>query len=263
MKIFRNICLGLAAFVVGAACLFHFWAAPLYAVPILMYHSFDTPAGKGNLLSVSPEHFEQQMAFLKNNGYHVITLNELTDGLKAGRKFPHNTVVITIDDGYQNNYTYAYPVLKKYGFPATIFIATNLMDLNDAFLTWNEVLEMAHHGVDFGGHTKNHVYLPSITDKAVLWDEIAGSKAMIEKQAGVPAEYFCYPTGGFTPEIKAMVQKAGYKGACTTNRGYDLLNRTDFYEMDRVSVRNTDLGLKFANKLSGYYNLLRKGKPGA
>lgn len=239
---------------------FFYWMYSHRAVPILMYHSFDaSEKGKG-LLFVSPHHFEQQMAFLKKNGYQVIPLDELVDSLKAGKKFPHNAVVITIDDGYQSNYSYAYPILKKYGFPATIFLATSFMGTKKTYLTWDEIKEMAPNGITFGAHTKNHVHLPSITDRNILWDEIAGSKEVIEKQLGSPVMFFAYPTGGCTEEVKELVRKAGFRAACVIHDGHHMVSRKDFYELDRVSIRDTDVGGKFAVKLSGYYNFFRNGQ---
>jgi len=205
-----------------------------------------------------------QMKYIKDKSYNVISLDELVEGIKVGRKFKHNTVVITSDDGYENNYTYAYPILKKYGYPATIFLIANLIGKNEDFLNWDEVGEMAKNNISFGGHTKNHVYLPSIEKEDILWDEIAGCKELIEKHMGSRIDYFCYPTGGFTEKIKIIVKKAGYKGACTTNRGFDILNKKDIYELDRIAVRNLNpyTSLRFRIKLSGYYNVFRKGKTG-
>ena len=239
------------------------WIAPQYTVPILTYHSFSPVVTRGDLLSVSSDHFEQQMAYLKNNGYHVISLDELADGIVAGRDFPHNTVVITIDDGYQNNYQYAYPILKKYGFPATIFLITNFMDASVDFLTWAEVKEMAGHGISFGSHTKNHVYLPSVSNAALLQEEVVGSKEMLERQLGHRVTHFCYPLGGFSEESKAVIEKAGYRSACVTNRGYSPGNKSDLYELHRISVRDKDLALRFANKLTGYHAIFKKCRSGS
>ncbi len=266
-KIFKKrlIIIGLLILLVGS---YFFWLYPKYSVSILTYHSFDY--GKG-LLSVSPENFEKQMHYLKDKGFNVIPLDELVEGIKNKRKFPHNTIVITIDDGYVDNFTYAYPVLKKYGFPATIFLITNNLDSNPAFLTWDEVKEMSKHNISFGGHTKTHVYLPSVEKEDILWDEIAGCKKAIEEHVGIPVNYFCFPLGGFTEEAKRVVRRAGYKGACATNRGDDILNRHDVYELNRVSVRNTNPYFSFSNlfapirfraKLSGYYNIFKKEKQG-
>jgi len=244
------------------------WLSPRYSVPILTYHSFDY--GKG-LLSVAPENFERQMRYLKDKGFNVIPLGELVAGIKNKRKFAHNTVVITIDDGYANNFTNAYPILKKNGFPAIIFLITNNIGTNAAFLNWDEVGEMSKHKISFGGHTKNHVYLPSVVKKDILWDEIAGSKKAIEEHIGISVDYFCYPLGGFTEEAERLIEKAGYKGACVTNRGDDIPYRYKVYELDRISVRNGNPYFSFSNlvapirfraKLSGFYNLWRTKKAG-
>jgi hypothetical protein len=107
LKIVAKTTVGLLIFLTG---LYFFWLSPRYTVPILTYHSFDYDKG---LLSVAPENFERQMDYLKDKGFKVISLNELATGIKNRRKFAHNTVVITIDDGYKNNFTYAYPILDR------------------------------------------------------------------------------------------------------------------------------------------------------
>jgi len=203
------------------------------------------------------------MDYLKNKGYEVISLDELVEGIKNNRKFKHKTVVITIDDGYQDNYIYAYPILEKYNFPTTIFIVANFVDKRGEFMKWDEIKIMLQNNISFGAHTKNQVYIPSIKDKDILWNETAGCKKLIEKKLGLPVDYFCYPTGGFTEEAKNIVKKAGYKGACTTNRGFAELNK-DVYELKRIKVKNSDMNKPFGfrAKLSGYYNLFRAKKSG-
>lgn len=260
MKIFKRALLIIALFVVLWGSFYFFWLYPRYTVPILMYHRFGY---EENTLFVSPENFKRQMSYIKNKGYNVISLDELVSGIKQGRKFRHNTVVITIDDGYQDNYIYAYSILKKYNFPATIFIIANFIGNKKDFMTWNEVKTMSANNISFGGHTKNEVYIPSIKRKEILWDETGGCKKLIETKLGKPVDYFCYPTGGFTEEAKEMIKKAGYKGTCTTNRGFVELNK-DVYELKRVKVTNSDAAepFHFWAKLSGYYNLFRSRKRG-
>ncbi len=130
-------------------------------------------------------------------------------------------------------------------------------------MNWKEIRTMSKNNISFGGHTKNEAYLPSIKKKEILWNEIAGCKKLIENKIGKVVDYFCYPTGGFTEEVKVFVRKAGYKGACTTNRGFTELNK-DIYELKRVKVKNSDTikPLSFWAKLSGYYNLFRSRKRG-
>ena len=277
LRIIAKVIAGVLLFlVVSATAYYFFWMSPRYTVPILTYHYFgyERDQDKGwrlPLLFVTPEHFERQMRYLKDKHYNVISLDELVEGMKKGKKFVHNTVVITIDDGHRSIYTYAYPELKKNGFPVTVFLITNRIGVDPDYLSWDQVNEMFKHGISFDGHTKNHVYLPTENNKDVLWDEIAGSKEDIEKHIGASVDYFAYPLGGFTQKAEMFVKKAGYKGACTTNRRSVTSKETDFYRIGRVSVRSSDPYFSFSNwykpmrfraKLSGYYNLYRKKREG-
>lgn len=237
---------------------FFVWLYPKFSVPILTYHSIGYDKG---LLSVSPESFNWQMQYLKDGNFKVITLGELAEGLKNGKKFGRKTVVITFDDGYKDNFTSAYPILKKYGFKATIFLVSSFMGKivdKDEFMDWIEAKEMAKYGIEFGSHSKTHPYLPSIEkDDAKLWDEIYGSKKEIEEKLGLSVKFFCYPIGGFTEKIKEYVKNAGYEAAVTTNKRNGLKNLVDFYAIRRISVRNKDK-LNFRLKVSGYYNVFRE-----
>ena len=257
----KRLALSLAVVVILVVCFYSLWLSPRYTVPILMYHSISE--GSNESLYVKPDSFTRQMAYIKWRGYNVISLDELVEGIKANRKFKHNTVVITLDDGYEDNYTSAYPVLKNYGFPATIFLISNYIDKKKGFLRWHQIKQMLNDGkITFGGHTKNNVYLPNVEDDMALRYEIAGCKKDIELKTAGKVNHFCYPTGGFTEEIKKIVKVAGYKGACTTNRGFSKPNK-DVYELKRIKIKGSDFvkkPLSFWAKLSGYYNAFRKGK---
>ena len=129
------------------------------------------------------------------------------------------------------------------------------------FLTWDQVKEMEKYNFLAGSHTRHHVYLPR-ADLIKAQDEIAGSKKIIEDHLGHSIDYFCYPSGGFTEEIKRLVKEAGYKAAVSTNRGRDKFN-IDLYELKRIHMNSTDdeySGLIMWFKLSGYYNLFRQFK---
>ena len=258
----KKILLGCVLFGFLLTGVFVVWMYPHYTVPILMCHRFEDKTESGNLLAISAGKFEQRMSFLKRHGYCVIPVDELVEGIRSHRKFQHNTVAITIDDGYEDNWLAGYPVLKKYGFPATIFLVSDKIGVDKDFLTWDQVKEMAGHGISFGGHTRHHVYLPSIKDDAVLVDEVAGARTVIEKQGGVPVTTFCYPTGGYTPRAQAIAREAGYQAAFTTNRSLEKKNGSDMYSLIRVPLREKDSDLTFWAKVSGYYNFFRKGKEG-
>ncbi|MDD5476704.1 MAG: polysaccharide deacetylase family protein [Candidatus Omnitrophica bacterium] len=219
-----------------------------------MYHNISYEKSSS---CVTPENLVKQMEYIKRNGYDVITLDELAGSIKDKRRLKRNKVVITLDDGYEDNFKYAYPVFKKFGFAATIFLPTDYMG-RKGYLTWDQIRLMSKDKISFGGHTKTHLYLGLVNDDKILREEIAGSKKTIERETGVPADYFCYPIGGFNERVKEIVKEAGYKGACTTNRGTNSFNR-DIYELKRVKMTNFDMDkpFSFRLKLSGYYNLFR------
>ena len=243
---------------------YYLWLAPRYTVPILMYHSIGY--GEGSLI-VTPENFNRQMKYLKSKGYEVISLDELLKIIESKKRVKRNKVVITFDDGRRDNFTYAYPILKHYGFSATIFLITGLIRKNSKdnergfFLSWDEIKEMSNYGVVFGSHTKTHLDLGLNTNEKIVLEELAGSKKVIEKEINKPADFFCYPSGLFNQVTKELVKKVGYNGACTTNRGYIKYNR-DVYELKRIKVTNSDTNKPFSfwAKLSGYYILFKRTK---
>jgi len=239
------------------------WFTPRYVVPILMYHNIGYQKSG---FFVTPENFTKQMEFIKKNGYQVISLDELVVSIRGKKRLKRNKVVITFDDGYKDNFQYAYPVLKKLGFPATIFLITDFIGKKftgegKEFMNWDEVMAMSKDKISFGGHTKTHLYLGSVNDEKAAFEEIAGSKKVIEQKIGMSVDYFCYPSGGFSNRVKELVAQAGYQGACTTNRGFAKFNR-DVSELKRIKVTNSDGSKPFSFwvKLSGYYNILRKAK---
>ncbi|MFH1847151.1 MAG: polysaccharide deacetylase family protein [Candidatus Omnitrophota bacterium] len=242
-------------------CLQVFYLKPRRVVPILMYHAVNDDIS--STLNVTPENFYSQMDFLRKHGYSVISLDSLVEHIKNKVYFQPKTVVITFDDGYEDNFTNAFPVLAEHNMPAIIFLITGAVSNQQGFLSWEQVRLMSRNGIDFGGHTRNDIYVPEIKEESVLWGEITGCKEDIEKKTGKTADYFCFPIGGFTEKAKEMVKKAGFKGACSTNRGNDKLNR-DLYELKRIKVTNSDMNkpFHFRAKLSGYYNIFRSVKKG-
>jgi len=260
MRILKNISLALVSILIIGSIGFTFWVRDRYVVPILTYHHVGIPSGKWRLNTVSEKSFEYQMRFMKRHGFEVISFDDLVEGIKKGHQFARNTVVLQFDDGYEDNYKYAFPILKKYEFPAMVFLISDSIGKPD-FLTWDEIKEMEKYNFLAGAHTRHHVYLPRADlDKAK--DEIEGSKKVIEDRLGHSINYFCYPSGGFTEDVKRIVKEAGYKAAVTTNRGKDRYN-VDLYELKRIHMNNTDdeySGLILWVKLSGYYNLFRKLK---
>ena len=233
---------------------FLLWVSNNYVVPIMMYHNVEnTHYNEGNW--ITPENFERHMIYLQEHGYHIISLDELVSAIKENKRLAKKTVVITFDDGFENNYTNAYFILKKYGLTATMFVPSDLVNTKGR-LSWHDLKEMVDNGIDIGSHGRVGDYLPSFSQIRQK-DEIFESKRILEEKLGIKVNYFAYPIGGFTPKIKKMLIAAGYKGACTTNRGFDKKNK-DVFELNRIKFSNKDNSdIILWAKLSGYYNLFR------
>ncbi len=254
---FKKSCIALGAVLAVAVLVFIFWLRDRYVVPILTYHNVSDHLGEFSLNNVTPQSFAWQMNFLKKYNYHVISFDDYVQAHAKGLAFARNTVVIHFDDGYDDNYTNAYPILKRHRFPAMVFLVSGSVG-KPGFLNWNQIKEMEAGRFMAGSHTHHHVHLPDVP-YSVAKDEILTSKAIIEARLGHPILYFVYPSGGFTEEIKGLVEDAGYKAAGTTNRGRDRLNR-DLFELNRIRIKNSETHLTFWAKLTGYYNLFRRSR---
>jgi peptidoglycan/xylan/chitin deacetylase (PgdA/CDA1 family) len=196
------------------------------------------------------------MHFLKRYGYNVVKLEQLSALIKEGGT-PYKTLAITFDDGYENNYTVAYPILKELDLQATIFITPGLIG-NDGYLTWEQVFEMSESGIiSIGSHTMSHAYLPDLSEE-VLDIEISGSKRAIESHIKKRISSFSYPTGGFNEYIKEKVKKAGYKIAVATNPGRNY-PKHDLFAMKRLRIsRTSDNLLVFWIEISGFYTWIKE-----
>jgi peptidoglycan/xylan/chitin deacetylase (PgdA/CDA1 family) len=222
--------------------------------PILGYHRVG-PFRGDHVPTVLPDVFERQLAFLTRRRLRVLGLAELVQELDGGRR-PRRSVVITFDDGYEETATVAWPLLRRFGFPAVLFVTPAEVG-RAGFATWDQLAALATGGLEIGSHTMHHRYLP-LVDPAQLEEEIVGSKRLIEERVGRPVRFLSYPVGGFTPEIQALLRRAGYLAACTTNRATSRLNRIDRFALRRIKMTDRDRhpALLLA-KCSGYYDLFR------
>jgi peptidoglycan/xylan/chitin deacetylase (PgdA/CDA1 family) len=193
-------------------------------VPVLSYHQFS--ATESNKMTVTKSAFLEQMKFLKENGYRVITLDQLYDFLDFKAPIPRKSVVITIDDGWRSAYEIAYPILRDHGFPATLFVYTDLIIGSDKTLSWDLVKELAEKGIDIQCHTKSHFDLTMIDKKDSIKDyfnrleeEISTCTSLVKKRLNRPVRYLAYPFGTTNHLIVALLKKQGYRGAMTVKRG--------------------------------------------
>lgn len=226
-----------------------------YVVPIIMYHKIDGNSAASRL-SVSPESFERQMKFLKAHRYNVVRLEDLADMVKDER-FTAKTIAITFDDGYEDNYRDAYPVLKRLGLPAAIFIIPAMIGA-DGYLTWDQVTEMSESGViSIGSHSMTHAWLPDQPNQK-LDIEIVASKRSIESHLTKDVGAFSYPSGGFNQNVRDKVIRAGYKIAVTTNPGKKY-PKHDLFAMKRLRISSTSDNLfVFWFEITGFYTWIKE-----
>ena len=192
-------------------------------VPILSYHKFSE--SKADKMTVTASAFEEQMKFLMDRGYRVITLDQLFDFLDYKIQIPRKSVVITIDDGWRSTYSIAFPILKKYRYPATLFIYSDLITGRKKTLDWDLINEMAGNGIDIQCHTKSHRSLTSPAEKEsfrqyydAIEQELLDAAKTIKVKTNKEVKYLAYPFGDTNHLVIALLKRQGYRGGLTVKR---------------------------------------------
>lgn len=199
----------------------------------LNYHKIDHAE---HPLSVTPEEFDAQIAYLKDNGYTSITPDQIYGYLTGGEELPRRPILITFDDGYADNYENAYPILKKHGFQATIFVIVKYMD-TPGYLTWEQAKEMSLEGISIQSHTVNHLPLSSLEQEEAAM-ELSDSRKIIEARTGQPVRYIAYPEGAYNKSIEELAEKAGYRGGFSIRCG--VIDRAShIFRLERIPVFHT------------------------
>ncbi|MBC7251332.1 MAG: polysaccharide deacetylase family protein [Anaerolineae bacterium] len=221
-------------------------------VPILMYHHIAVPPPDADIyrrdLSVTPENFAAQLQYLAEQGYQTITLYDLVYHLSLGWPLPPKPIIITFDDGYRDNYTNAFPLLRKYGFVGTFFILTEPIDQKQGeYLTWDQVRRMKAAGMDIEVHGRTHRDLRGRDTGFLIW-EIVGPQEIIEARTGHQPRFFCYPSGQYDELVVAMLKSAYFWGAVTIEQG-TLHTSENLFELQRIRIKGKDTLEDFVAKL--------------
>jgi peptidoglycan/xylan/chitin deacetylase (PgdA/CDA1 family) len=192
-------------------------------VVVLCYHRFeDKPKDS---LAIKPADFEAQMQILKDNGISVISMQDFLAWRRGEKAIPAKSAIVSIDDGYISGYSVAWPILKKFGYPFTMFIYTDYVKggpkSGGQSVSWEQLAEMRDAGVDIQSHTVTHSSLNARKGKTDdqyrewLKNEIAGSKELLERQLGIPVKALAYPYGLHNEAVREAVKQAGYEAAFT------------------------------------------------
>lgn len=223
---------------------------------ILAYHTIGEyaralPAG----IDTPPGQFTRQMEVLKRR-WTVAPLAEIVAAVKQGRRLPRRTAAITFDDGYRDNFEIAYPVLRDFGFPATVFCVTDYLDGSWPATDWGgsekemlqpeDLREMVRNGITFGSHGASHQPFTSLS-AADLEQELTRSREALAEITGAPAAFLSYPFGEFNLPVKAAVMKAGYTAAFAV-----WTPEPDLFSLPRIPLHRRDRGLRFRLKIWSY-----------
>lgn len=251
-----------------------FW--PDHSIRILSYHSISSEI-KGKRLkhiSVSPKVFAAQMKYLADNNFKVIDLDDLLIWKDANHPVPAKCIILSFDDGFEDNYHQAFPVLVKYFFKGVISVITGFIDSNKPFpwikqsvtlknknsllgrpLNRKQLKEMSQKGITIASHTRAHSAFSHL-DKKKVAEEVFISKKELEEIIGKRIRYLAYPYGSwgdFNDRHKKIVRQAGYEAALSTKVGRNNLN-SDFYELKRLPIFNIDGLSNFKRKVRGAYD---------
>ena len=206
-------------------------------IPILMYHNILANHEAGGTPSSIYEHqFEEQMNYLAENNFETITLPDVLELTNNKNKNTKKPVVITFDDGYENNFTYAFPILKKHNLKATIFIIVNRV-ASANYMSWQQLEEMSNFGIDMQSHTFSHKPLETLSTTAIT-HELQASKKILGERLKKPVDFISFPHGSCNKNIIENTKKLGYQGSCTSQPG--IFNSHDSpYNIKRIDVRRS------------------------
>ena len=223
-----------------------------YSVPegvsILMYHMIGDM--KNNSAVMTEDNLRIQMQYLKDHGYHPITMPELYDYVTKGEKLPSKPVCITFDDGYLDSYTIVYPMMKEFGYPWTLFLITDDVGKSYNRMTWEQLKEMADSGaVTIANHTLSHPKLHNLPTRAEKENEIIGANKALKYHLGIDNLWFAYPYGDYDDEVIDICKKAGIKLAVTTDAGRVHVGSYP-YDLKRVYIGNNVSLARFMERLT-------------
>jgi peptidoglycan/xylan/chitin deacetylase (PgdA/CDA1 family) len=229
--------------------------------PILYYHSVWRGTGQWGF-RVSTEDFEWQIRHLTEN-YRVVSLDRLVECIRRGEAV-NGAAAVTFDDGYEDNYTNALPILEKYRCPATIFVVTGfvggqiqLEEEGEVLrpLSWEQMKEMGKTGlITFGAHTYSHRMLTDLTS-ADMETEVEDCRRILQEHLQQPIDHFCYPTGKFNANVAEVVRRSGFLSACSTVQGiYHSEER--LFRLNRIIIDGVDTIESFQLRLNGAYDYL-------
>lgn len=213
---------------------------PCTNTPVLMYHHVNTPEkateGKYGYLNVTPDTFDKQMAYISSKGYTTISPSDLLNFFNSGTKLPSKSILLTFDDAYADFDDQAVPIINKYGFKATLFAPTGLLE-NPGYLTWSKISGLGS-SIYIGNHTWSHHNIA--TKKEIIVKEVATAKTQLTEHGLDPLKIFAYPYGTVSKTATNTIDELGIKMAFTTVNGR-ILCAKKILTLPRIRIGNSAL----------------------
>jgi peptidoglycan/xylan/chitin deacetylase (PgdA/CDA1 family) len=212
-------------------------------VPIFMYHhtqpmNIAVSEGHGQL-TVDSNTFDAHMSHLLSKGYTMVSTAEIVDAVLSHRQLPEKSIAITIDDGYKDNYEYAYQTAKKYNIKMDFMIPTGLIG-NPGYMTWDDLKDMSQNPlVTIYNHTWSHTSMGAV-DRVTIESEVTTAQKQLEENLGIKNPIFVYPYGSYSPLAIEVLREKGFIAAVTTIQG-TLQCKSTIMEMQRTRIGNTHL----------------------
>lgn len=206
-----------------------------FDIPVFVYHRFGDDRYPST--NISTEIFEQQLQFLKEHDFELLTFGDAMNRWQNGAGLPEKAVILTIDDGYLSFYENGLPLLKKYGMPATMFVQTSTVGGND-YMTWDQLREIQKNGVEVLNHSHSHEYFVNIPKEQrakTFQNDLQQSTALFEKHMTFRPVYYSYPYGEFTPGMADVLKKNGYHAAAAQKSGV-FSDNSNPYEIPRFPM---------------------------
>lgn len=212
-------------------------------VPVLLYHHIQPLSIAQQLghaqLTVDRDTFDEQMAYLAAQGYHSLSGDELADALISHHPLPAKSILITIDDGYDDNYAYAFQILKKYNIAGNFMIPTGLIE-NKGYMTWSQLKEMiGNPSMHIYNHTWSHAYLDGAGKDKIEYEIVTANK-QIEDNLGKHTSIFTYPFGSFNDLVIGILKEHGFKAAFSTING-NIQCESYIFALRRIHIGNAPL----------------------
>ncbi len=231
-------------------------------LPIFNYHHIGVraePAGHRRLW-VPLNRFEEHLGFLAQEGYRCLSLRDCIPYLTGERPIPSRVAVLTFDDGYTNFYEHAFPVIRKYGFSASVYIVTGEVggssrwdkSWESSLMGWEEIASLSREGIEFGSHTVSHPYLSRLPHERAH-EELVRSRCILEDRLGIPVRTFAYPYGDVNAMAEDYVAEAGFDLACSSDRG-NLHTPDSRFRLTRVPMDGFITITRLRRRLSAIYD---------